>query len=174
MRSQWVSDDVMRCILTALMPANRLALIVSLSHGLRIGDVLALKTADVEKGDFTVYEQKTGKRKRIHLGRALQIDLLRQAGQVYVFEGRSTPYRHRTRQAVFKDLKRVANAFRLRGVSPHSCRKVYAVRNYRAYGDLRRVKRLLNHSDEAVTVLYAMADELSQNYHKTDMRSSHE
>lgn len=170
MRSQWVSDDVMRCILTALMPANRLALIVSLSYGLRIGDVLALKTADVEKGDFTIYESKTGKRKRVHLGRSLQTDLLRQSGRIYVFEGRTSPTRHRTRQAVFKDLRRVSDAFRLKGVSPHSARKIYAVRNYRAYGDLRKVKRLLNHSDEAVTVLYAMADELSQNFHKSNTK----
>lgn len=172
-RSQWVSDDTMRCILTALMPANRLALLVSLSTGLRIGDVLALKTHQVERGDFSVREQKTGKRKRVHLGKTLQTDLLRQSGRIYVFEGRTSQFRHRTRQAVYKDLARVATAFRLKGVSPHSCRKCYAVRNLHVYGDLRKVKKLLNHSDEAVTVLYAMADELSQNYHKNTTSSSH-
>lgn len=173
LRSQWVSDDTMKCILTALMPANRLALLVSLSTGLRIGDVLALKTLQVQRGDFSVREQKTGKRKRIHLGKALQTDLLSQAGRVYIFEGRTSQFRHRTRQAVFKDLARVASAFRLKGISPHSCRKSYAVRSFHVYGDIRKVKRLLNHSDEAVTMLYAMADELSQNYHKCTIYASH-
>lgn len=154
------------------MPENRLALLVSLSTGLRIGDVLNLRTKDIVKGDFSVREQKTGKRKRIHLGKALQTDLLSIAGRVYVFEGRSSELRHRTRQAVYKDLARVATAFRLKGVSPHTCRKCYAVRNLHVYGDLRKVKKLLNHSNEAVTVLYAMADELSQNYHKSNKKSS--
>lgn len=171
-RSRWVEDDTMRCILTALNYENRLALLVSLRHGLRIGDVLNLKTQDVRKGDFTIREQKTGKRKRVHLGRDLQTDLLAIGGKVFVFEGRFDELRHRTRQAVFKDLRRVANAFRLKGVSPHSARKVYAVKRYRDCGDIRKVRRLLNHSDEAVTMLYAMADELSQNYHKDVMRSS--
>lgn len=173
MRSRWVEDDTMRCILTAMTYENRLAILVSLRHGLRIGDVLGLKTRDVQKGDFTIYESKTGKRKRIHLGSSLQADLLAVAGKIFVFEGRTSPNRHRTRQAVFKDIKRVATAFRLKGVSPHSARKCYAVRKYHDCGDMRAVKRLLNHSDEAVTVLYALADELSQNYHKDVMRSSH-
>lgn len=168
MRSRWVEDDTMRCILTALTYENRLALLVSLKYGLRIGDVLALKTRDVMKGDFTIYEQKTGKRKRIHLSPSFQADLLHIGGRIFVFEGRTSQYRHRTRQAVFKDLKRVARAFRLTAVSPHSCRKSYAVRRYHDCGDLRKVQRLLNHSSEAVTMLYAMADELSQNYHKVN------
>lgn len=171
-RSQWVSDDTMKCILTALMPENRLALLVSLSTGLRIGDVLNLRTKDIVKGDFSVREQKTGKRKRVHLGKALQTDILSIAGRVYVFEGRTSELKHRTRQAVYKDLARVASAFRLKGVSPHSCRKCYAVRNLHLYGDLRKVKKLLNHSNEAVTVLYAMADELSQNYHKSTTKQT--
>lgn len=172
LRSQWVEEDTMRCILTALTYENRLAVLVSLRHGLRIGDVLNLKTRDVMKGDFTIREQKTGKRKRVHLGCDLQRDLLAIGGKVYVFEGRNSPLRHRTRQAVFKDLRRVSTAFRLKGISPHSARKVYAVRRYRDCGDIRKVQRLLNHSNEAVTMLYAMADELSQNYHKTDKQLS--
>lgn len=154
------------------MPENRLALLVSLSTGLRIGDVLNLRTKDIVKGDFSVREQKTGKRKRVHLGKALQTDILSIAGRVYVFEGRTSELKHRTRQAVYKDLARVASAFRLKGVSPHSCRKCYAVRNLHLYGDLRKVKKLLNHSNEAVTVLYAMADELSQNYHKSTTKQT--
>ena len=161
MRSQWIDNDTMGHLLAALMPANRLALETSMRYGMRIGDVLALKTQDVEKGDFTYVEQKTGKRRRIHFTSDFQTRLLRQAGRVYVFQGRGNWKRHRTRQAVYKDLKRIARAYRLRGVSPHSARKIYAVERYKAYGDIRRVQRLLNHEDEAVTVLYALADELT-------------
>lgn len=52
------------------------------------------------------------------------------------------------------------------GLSPHSARKIYAVTEYRRTGSLQRVKELLNHSDEAVTMLYAMADELTERRRK--------
>lgn len=72
--------------------------------------------------------------------------------------------KHRTRQAVYKDIKRAARLFRLPAqlqVSPHTARKVYAVAAYQTSGSLKRVQALLQHSDEAVTMLYAMADELT-------------
>jgi site-specific recombinase XerD len=69
--------------------------------------------------------------------------------------------RSRTRQAVWKDLKRVARAFRLKAnVAPHSARKSFAVKEYQK-GGLKRLQGLLCHSDEAVTMLYAFADELT-------------
>ena len=43
-------------------------------------------------------------------------------------------------------------------ISPHSLRKVYAVEEFERTGDLKRVQKLLNHSSEAVTLLYAMSN----------------
>ena len=64
-----------------------------------------------------------------------------------------------TRQAVWKDVKRAARAFRLpQNVGPHSARKVFAVELLAKYGDLERVRRALNHSSDTVTMIYAMAD----------------
>lgn len=162
MRSCYVNDDTFTAILMGLMPANALAIEVSLRYGMRIGDVLALRRSDVEKGRFTYKEEKTGKSRRLDLSADIQRRLLAQCGRVWVFEHRTDWRKHRTRQAVYKDIKRISRAFRLRGVSPHSARKVYAVNAYkRSGGDLKRVQRLLNHSSEAVTMLYALADELN-------------
>ena len=166
MRTGWVSDDVMGHLLAALSPPNRLACEVSLRYGMRIGDVLALKTDQLRKGKLSYREQKTGKRRVVSLSVKIRDIQLSQAGRVYVFEHPTDPYRHRTRQAVWKDLKRIARIFRLGDVSVHSCRKGYAVRAYRQCGDMQKVKRLLNHSDEAVTMLYAMADILSKRVEK--------
>ena len=163
-RSKYIPRDALSAVLFTLMPENRLACMVSLATGLRIGDVLNLKVEDIKKGDFTIKEEKTGKRKRVHLGNALQCDLLAIAGRVYVFEHRTDWKRHRTRQAVFKDIKRAARLLRLKGASPHSMRKVYAANRYHLYGgNVRRVQKLLNHSSEAVTMLYALSDALEQN-----------
>lgn len=164
MRSDYAPPDSFRLILAALMPANRLALTVSLVTGLRIGDVLQLRTEQLKKEKFTVREMKTQKSRRIKLPKALRAELLSQAGRFFVFEGRVSQYEHRTRQAVYKDLKRACKLFRVSGaqISPHSARKIYAVGKYRATGrNFERVQELLNHSEEAVTMLYAMADQLN-------------
>lgn len=149
-------------VLAALMPANRLALRVSLHTGLRIGDVLALKTDQI-KPQFWITEQKTGKRRRVGLPAPLLHDLQRQAGKIYVFEHRLDPRKHRTRQAVWHDVHRAAKAFRMaQVVGTHSARKVYAVQLLEKYGDLDKVRRALNHSERypATTMIYAMADKL--------------
>ena len=159
MRSEWMLKQEVEHILAALMPANRLACEISLKTGLRIGDVLALKTADVLKERFRVQEAKTGKRRTIKLTKGLQERCALIAGPVYVFSGRLDGRKPRTRQAVWKDLKRVRELMRLRvNLSPHSMRKIFAVEEYQKSGDLKRVQRLLNHSNEAVTMIYAMAD----------------
>lgn len=176
-RTGYVEPDAFRLLLTALMPANRLALEVSLTTGLRIADVLHLKTADlVRTARPTITERKTGKRRRVYFPRALRDALLLQAGRFYIFEGRYDERRPRTRQAVFKDLKRVAKLYRIDGekiranVAPHTARKIYAVQDYRAHGSLERVRRLLNHGDEAVTVLYALADRLERKQRRSRAR----
>lgn len=163
MQAEYIDPADMAHVLAALMPANALAIRVSMWTGLRIGDVLEIKTADVQKGRWTVREGKTGKSRRVRLPKDLQTDVLRQAGHIYAFPARSDGCRHRTRQAVYKDVRRAAEAFRLREhVSPHSARKIFAVKSLRKYGDLAKVQKLLNHSSEAVTMVYALADVLTQ------------
>lgn len=162
MRSGFMEINEFEHLLAALTPPNRLACEVSACTGLRIGDVLNLRTDRLAER-FTVRERKTGKTKRVRLPHALLDRLIAQSGRIFVFEGRENYRKPRTRQAVFKDLARAARLFRLHGahISPHSARKIYAVTEYRRTGSLERVRELLNHTDEAVTVLYAMADEMT-------------
>ena len=94
-------------------------------------------------------------------GMAGQIQaILAQAGEVWAFPG-TKPGTHKTRQAVWKDVKRAAKAFRLpQNIGTHSFRKVYAVRLREKYGSIAKVQRALAHSSLAVTAVYAMADAL--------------
>ena len=148
----------MEQVLGVLTPPNRLVMRVMLRTGLRVGDVLALKTEKIGR-QFWITEQKTGKRRRVNLPADLLEDLRRQAGNTWVFPHRVDSDRHRTRQAVWCDVKRAATAYRLtQNVGTHSARKSYAVELMRRYGDIERVRRSLNHSSAAVTGLYACAD----------------
>lgn len=162
-KADYIRESSLTHILAALMPANRLAIIVSLTTGLRIGDVLALRTEHLKKDRFTIKEEKTGKSRRVRLSKELRAELMKQAGRFYVFEHRLDPYEHRTRQAVNKDLKRACELFRVKGVSvsPHTARKIYSVEQFKRTGSMKAVQELLNHSSEAVTQIYAMADEIT-------------
>lgn len=153
-------------MLAALMPSNRLVMRVILHTGLRISDVLALRPDDLRPHRW-ITEQKTGKRRFVGFPADLLDDLRKECGKCWVFPGRD-PTKHRTRQAVWCDVKRAAAAFRLpQNVGTHSARKVYAVDLMRKYGDIAHVQRILQHSSPTVTAIYAMADALlAQKYRK--------
>lgn len=163
MKSDFIDKDIMGHLLYALTYENRLVCKVCLETGLRVGDVLCFKTADLKKKSFTIAEQKTKKKKVVRLREPLKKELLGIAGAIFVFEGRTDPKKHRTRQAVYSDIKRACKSFRVKeNFSPHSLRKAYAVDLYKRSGDLGKVQRALNHDNELVTLLYALADELSK------------
>ena len=136
-----------------------------------MGDVVALKTKSLARR-FSIVEQKTGKRRVVVLGDRLLADLMENAGKVWVFPGSLDPDgKHRCRQAVWKDVKRAARAFRLRrNVGPHTARKIYAVELMRKYGDVEKVRKALNHDNEYVTMIYAMADKHAELRKKTSRR----
>lgn len=161
MRTEYLLNREVDEVLAMLMPANALVMRVALHTGLRVGDVLALRTQQLASR-FWVTESKTGKRRQVGLPEPLLSDLKNSAGAVWVFPGKN-PRNHRTRQAVWKDVKRAAKALRLpQNVAPHSARKVYAVDLLQKYGDIDRVRRALNHGSESVTLIYALADQQLQ------------
>jgi integrase len=157
MTTEYLLDREVELVLSALTETNRLVIRTALVTGLRVGDVLALKPERL-KPHFWVTEQKTGKKRQVGLPEPLLSDLKNHTGEVWVFPGRN-PRKHHTRQAVWKDVKRAAQAFRLpQNVAPHSFRKVYAVELMQKYGDIERVRRALNHGSETITMIYALAD----------------
>lgn len=171
MTTEYLLRREMEHVLAALTPSNRLVCRVCLQTGLRVGDVVSLKTRDL-KGQFWIVETKTRKRRRVNLPRELLEQIRDQAGEVWAFPGRK-PGQHRTRQAVWADVKRAAKAFRIRqNVAPHSFRKVYAVELLRRCGDVKRVQRALNHSDCATTMVYVMAAELLEAKRRARSKSS--
>lgn len=159
MKTEYLLDREVEVVLRALTPSNALVCQVCLHTGLRVSDVLALKTEQI-KPRFWVTEKKTGKRRMVGLPEPLRDEILKQASKEWAFPGRSGD-KPRTRQAVWKDVKRAAKLFRLpQNVAPHSFRKIYAVDLLEQYGDIKKVQRALNHGSETTTMIYAMAGEL--------------
>lgn len=157
MTTQYLYQQEVDRVLSALMPQNQLIVKVMLQTGMRLSDALALRSEGLSTSGWYT-EGKTGKKRRYGLPKPLLDAILEQAGPVWAFPGRRAGT-HKTRQAVWRDIKRAATAFRLpQNVGAHSMRKVYAVRLMKKYGNLDRVQRNLNHASASVTTVYAMAD----------------
>lgn len=163
MTTEYLLERELEHVMACLTWQNRLIMQTVLHTGLRISDVLELRTEQLVPSGWLV-EKKTGKRRRYGLPEPLLTNIKRQAGNVWAFPSpvkRGNLERHKTRQAVWHDVKRAQKAFRLeQNVGTHSFRKVYAVRLMSKYGDIEKVRRNLNHSSDAVTAIYAMADVL--------------
>lgn len=148
-----------------LTPDNALVCELALQTGWRIDDCLRLQSAALEQSAsktqhyITIIEEKTGKKSKKRLSKSLFDRLNANKGVYYVFQGRDDITKHRTRQAVWNDLKRARRALRLSAnLSPHSLRKSYAVDMLKTSGDLDKVQRALNHSKQCDTLIYALAD----------------
>ena len=166
-RSKWLSDDLWGLILRTMMPSNSLAVETSLETGLRISDVLSLKTESITRTNRPyITDSKTGKRHRLYIPVDLHRRLLAGAGKMWVFEGRKDWRKHRTRQTVYLDMQHSVDALKRNSTlnwpdtySPHSARKSAAVRAYHE-GGLDAAARLLMHDRDhpTVTLLYALSD----------------
>lgn len=162
-RTTYATPAQMGHILAALMPTNALIIRLCMATGLRVSDVLELRTGQLRKRQ-TVREKKTGKTRRVTWPEGLYEQMLEQAGRYWVFESRTDPRKHRQRQTVWKDVKKAEAVFKRskalqkrQNIGTHTARKVAAVSAYQR-GGMKAAQRLLNHSDDLVTRLYALAD----------------
>ena len=142
---------------------NALAVKVSLETGLRIGDVLKIKPEDIRGRTISFVAEKTGKKGKVVVSQDTANRLRQVAGEFYVWEKRGKPREHRTRQTVWKDVKKSVAALRAAGVvgceniTVHSARKTFAVEDAEKHG-LEHTRRVLQHRDKNTTKLYAFSD----------------
>ena len=160
MKSEYFSPGTYEALYPVMQYENVLALRIALETGMRIDDVLRLKWDDFYAPQkFMFFAKKTGKKgkKRISKDLYSRLTQKRAKNQKFVFPGRK-PGKHRTRQAVWRDVKKAAEAASINGqLSPHSARKTYAVELRKEKG-LPAVQKELQHSNRETTMLYAFAD----------------
>lgn len=140
---------------------NYLAIRVSLETGLRIGDVVSLRTSALNGVTLSFVAAKTGKPGKATLSKDLAEKLRRYADKEFIFSS-SGKLGHRTRQAVWKDIKKAAAACGIEvNVAPHSARKTFAVNVAKRQG-FAAAQRALQHDSQAVTGLYVFSGLLTE------------
>lgn len=161
MKSRFLEEEEIKKLRSALSDKAFLPLIVALETGLRIGDIVALKKADLQKDGLHYKAQKTGKNGIAKISQNTRKLLETNSnGKKWLFP---SPFndgkKHLTRQSVWTRMKQAGKkcGVNLAGLSPHSLRKVFAVELYKEKG-FKAVKEALQHSNAATTEIYTFAD----------------
>lgn len=154
---------------------------LGINSGLRISDLLSLRTADVlnEKGKvrdrLELREIKTGKVKDFPLGakakKALEEYLNRCSPGEWLFPSRigQNPI---GRRHAWTLLSRAAKAVGIaQRIGSHSLRKTFGYWAFQEGYDITRIQKLLNHSSPAITLAYIgiTKDELDEVYLSLDL-----
>lgn len=127
----------------------------------RIEDLLQLKVGNFKNGSIYTREFKTNKEQYFELHPSLAKDIEsyinrnKLVEEEYLFKSRKGLNKPITRQRawqIIKDLSEQVNVNYI--VGTHSLRKYFARKYYETTGDIIGLKEMLNHSSEAVTLLY--------------------
>lgn len=160
MRTDYIKPSIYKEVYQLMQYENALALRCSLETGLRIGDVLKMRPADIQGRTITYTAQKTGKAGKKVVSADLAKRLKQVAGKKFVFTGRFGD-KPRTRQTVWKDVKKASKELKIQGnLSCHSARKTYAVEEFHNEG-LTKTQKELQHNRLDTTMLYAYSDMLT-------------
>ena len=157
MRSRFLEEKELRSLGGELDENAFLPLMLSLETGLRVGDVVALKVADVKRDGIHYTAKKTGKPGVAKISDRIRRKLNTKGKWLF-----PSPYKqgkHLTRQAVWARIKTAGKraGLDLDGLSPHSMRKVFAVELYRKKG-FKAVQEALQHKYSTTTEIYSFAD----------------
>lgn len=162
MRTDYLNPDLYNRLYSVMTYENVLALRISLETGLRIDDVLSLRGDQISGRTIRGVAEKTGK----PFKKVISADLakrLHQIGRIgYIFPHRTKPGEHRTRQAVWANMKHAADVMGVQlNAAPHSARKTYAVEVFRDRG-LEAAQKELQHDRMSTTMLYAFSNMILQ------------
>ena len=163
MRADYLPIEQYKPIMKRMQYDNRLCMELMLETGLRIDDALSIKTDSLKGTTIHYTAKKTGKAGSAKISASLAKKLKKNSSKEWLFP---SPYnggkKHKTRQAVFIDLKKsmiedIKMGNITSNISPHSTRKTFAV-NERKKGGLERAQASLQHADISTTLLYALSD----------------
>jgi len=164
---------------------DRAVLEIMYATGLRVSELVNLKTADVDLlAGLVVCYGKGNKQRRVPLGKSA-IHWLQQYAAVkagygkqtspYIFLQRGRPF---TRQIAWAMIKRHAETAGMKNVSPHTLRHSFATHLLQHGADSRSVQALLGHSDISTTQIYTHITDMhlrnAYDRHHPRAKTSHE
>lgn len=168
MRTDYLNPQIYNRLYAAMTYSNVLVLRISLETGLRVDDVLSLRSDDLKGRTLRGVAEKTGKPFKKVISADLADRLRKLTSSGYFFPHRTKSGEHRTRQAVWSNMKKAAEEFGITlNAAPHSARKTYAVELFHDKG-INAAQKELQHDRISTTMLYCFSDMLSKSEPKND------
>lgn len=141
---------------------HKVMLMLAYSGGLRVSEVINLKTYQVDSSRMTIFiSQSKGKKDRVVTLSPVLLVMLREYAMEYkpdkkgyLFEGnkKGTPYSTRSLQEVLQHAKRKAGI--MKPGSIHSLRHSFATHLIEKGTDVTMIQKLLGHNDLKTTMIY--------------------
>lgn len=167
MANRYIPEEHLQEICGKLRGVDKIITDVLLSTGFRLDDVMHLRTWELRREVLTIRERKTGHVRSVRMPEdvreSLAVYLRKRNPLRYAFPAlrsggkakmhRTTYWRHFMAAVA-------ACGYDEAGYSPHSLRKVYAVRRLAESGSLSEVQADLGHTKPEVTMIYAFSDRL--------------
>lgn len=160
-----------------LNPKYSLIWAIGTQIGLRVSDILNLKTDIVNKQFVTVREQKTGKLKKFPINEKLQNkiryyiekyrnQLLHCDKSDWLFIG-NREGKQLDRSVVYRNFNEIAARLGIiENIGTHTMRKTFGYHHYKQFHDVALLQVILNHSDPQITLRYIgiTQDEVNNSY----------
>lgn len=130
--------------------------IIGINSGLRISDLLKLKTADLKgKKSLKIQEKKTKKPRTIYL------DSIYDEIQSYI-AGNSSEWMFPSRQGInpisptqaYRQLVKAGNMVDMQSIGTHTMRKTFGYWHHEQHRNLALLQGILNHSSSQITLRY--------------------
>lgn len=169
MRTDYLNPQLYNRLYAVMTYENVLAMRIALETGLRIDDVLSIRYEDIKGRTVRGTAEKTGKEFKKVLSADLAKRLQLEKGKKgYIFPHRTKPNAHRTRQAVWANMKKAADIMGVKlNAAPHSARKTYAVEVFKDKG-INVAQKELQHDRISTTMIYAFSNLLTENERKNE------
>lgn len=150
-------DDMKWALKRHCSERDYIMFLIGINTGLRVGDLLKLKTSDVKrKKTITIQEGKTKKPRTIELeGIYAEIQAyVKDVSSEWLFPSRKGDKPITTTQA-YRQLQKAAEMADItEGIGTHTMRKTFGYWFYKEHKDVAELQMILNHSHPQITLTY--------------------
>jgi integrase len=131
--------------------------LIGINTGLRVGDLLKLKTRDLKKKKkLTIKEGKTKKARTISISNIYEEvqEYVASNASEWLFPSRKGDKPISSTQAYRQLVKAAGMVDIVEGVGTHTMRKTFGYWHYKQFKDVAELQKILNHSHPEITLTY--------------------
>lgn len=155
---------------------NYLMFLTGLNSGMRVSDVVNLKSDNIRHEDgsmkehITVIEKKTGKLKKFPLVNGLRMEMEKYTKNMkqgeFLFKSQKGENKPITTVQAYRIINGAAQNIGLEEIGTHTMRKTFGYHHYKRYKDVALLQTIFNHSSPSITLRYIGIDqdEIDESY----------